>query len=581
MATPMPPEKAPRRDPVVVLMGVALVVVLLVVAAEHGSRALFARQAADGALPAGHGGLARLATAYLRVRHEVLAYWWLILPAVVIVPALVLLAIKKGTQALNRIRERASGMSFDDQHTYDLPRQGHHFGAALAANPDPAHQVVLGRDAGGAAVYLTDRARSMHLHCLGQTGSGKTRAVIEPLLFQDAWRGRGVMVVDGKGAQESEERLAAIAAAAGRLDDLRIFTLSPFRPAHTYNPLHLTPGADPRAVAERVFSAFAPDMENPYYRDQSRMFFTTLVAVLAATGRPFHMLDVAAAISSPEVRDIVTKQSSDMAARRALGAQLDQLGPRSGETFTGLLAAVQRYDHPAINVYDPDIVLEDAIDRGQMIGFYLPANYFKQLARYMGLIIFQHLQQLGALRQLDRSRPQTPVYVYADEFYTFAYEGFTDAVNKLRDANIAMLLAHQSLSDLEKVSKEYAQGIWDNTRTKVILLQTNPELCERVAKSLGTKKGIELTVRRSADAWMNQANMLEASSKHVDEYRLHPTRVKMLKTFQAYLAQDADFLGVNLEPLPDLPPASPRPPKRQRVQGLGLHELFISGALKK
>ena len=46
-----------------------------------------------------------------------------------------------------------------------------------------------------------------------------------------------------------------------------------------------------------------------------------------------------------------------------------------------------------------------------------------------------HLQPVGALRQLDRARSQTPLYVYADEFYSFAHEGFTDAVNKLRDAS--------------------------------------------------------------------------------------------------------------------------------------------------
>lgn len=59
-----------------------------------------------------------------------------------------------------------------------------------------------------------------------------------------------------------------------------------------------------------------------------------------------------------------------------------------------------------------------------------------------------------------------------------------DSLNKLRDAHIQFTLSHQSMSDLELVSKEFAQAVWDNTRTKDLLAQDNPELCERMARSL-------------------------------------------------------------------------------------------------
>ena len=205
------------------------------------------------------------------------------------------------------------------------------------------------------------------------------------------------------------------------------------------------------------------------------------------------------AIASSEARAILLEQTSDRAAKRAVEAQLHQLGDKVGQTFTGLLAAVQRYDHPGVNAYAPDIVLEEDIDAGRILGFFLPANYYKQLARYVGLCVFQHLQQVGALRQLDRARLQTPLNTYADEFYSFADKGFTDAVNKLRDAQISILLSHHTFSDLEKVPPAYAKGIWDNTRNKVVLFQNDFEICERLAKGLGTVKGEELTVRHSVD----------------------------------------------------------------------------------
>jgi type IV secretory pathway TraG/TraD family ATPase VirD4 len=544
---------------------------------EEASQSLLARQGA-GTLPGAYRPIVPVLNAYLSARRSVLEHGPVSLAVALLVVAAigaVLATLKKLSAGMNRWRDRLAGMAFQKER-YDFAPRAFSFGELVRRNPAPGEQVVLGLSDEGKAVYLTDRARSMHVHVLGQTGSGKTRSVIEPLVLQDLGRGRGVLLVDGKGSQENEERLAAMAAAAGRLGAVKVFTLNPFRVSHTYNPLHLVANADPQAVAERVFATFSHDMDVPYYRDQSSRFFVALVCALASTGKRFTMLDVAAAIASRDVLAFALVQSSDRKARRSLESQLAQLGRKVGETFTGLLAAVQRYDIPSVNAVDPDIVLEEEIERAGVVGFFLPANYYKQLARYIGICVLQHVQQVGALRQLDRSRSQLPLYVYSDEFYTFAYEGFTDAVNKLRDAHISLLISHQTVSDLKKVSREFARGIWDNTRNKVVLYQNDPEVCERIAKALGTVKGIELTVRRSTDVWMNSVSTHEASSREVDAYRCHPNRIKTLRCGQAYLAQDADFVGVHLQQIPALPLAIAPPPRKSAAEGIGLHDLFLT-----
>jgi hypothetical protein len=52
-------------------------------------------------------------------------------------------------------------------------------------------------------------------------------------------------------------------------------------------------------------------------------------------------------------------------------------------------------------------------------------------------------------------------------------------VPRLRDSTVRLL-----------VSKELAMAVWDNTRTKDILNQDNPELCERIAGASGrTRSG--------------------------------------------------------------------------------------------
>ncbi len=568
-------DDAPPRSPITTIIGVGVVLVAAVVVIDRAALAM----AQHGASGARAHQTVELLTRYLHLRAAIEPVWPLTLAALIGFAALVYRGFQMLTDYMNRARERAAGFAFRQQ-SHVLERVDFSLKAELLANPDPTGQVFLGKDDRDRPVYLTNRARSMHLHVLGQTGSGKTKSVIEPLVLQDLLHRRGVLVVDGKGSEDNEERLLAMTELAGRRSDLKIFTLNPNRTTHTYNPVHLGPRSDPKAVGERVFSSFADDMDNPYYRDQARSFFVSLVEALASTGQRFCLRDIAAAIASPAILQHAVSLSSDRSANAELRAQLDRLGHKAGETFTGLLAAVKRYDIPAVNAYDPDIVLEEELDGNGVVAFYLPVNYYKQLARYIGLCVFQHVQQVGALRQLDRSRAQAPVFVYADEFYSFAYEGFTDAVNKLRDANISILLSHQSFSDLEKVSPEYASGIWDNTRNKIVLYQNDPDVCERIAKALGTEKGVELTVRRSADAFLNSYSTLEASSREVDSYRCHPNRIKSLQCGQAYVARDADFVGVNLRTIPDevfarLRSIAPPPPKPSSTRGLGLHDLFV------
>lgn len=108
---------------------------------------------------------------------------------------------------------------------------------------------------------------------------------------------------------------------------------------------------------------------------------------------------------------------------------------------------------------------------------------------------------MGSLRQVFRgSRSQRPFAVTVDEFYTFGDLSIVDYLNKLRDAHLEYTLAHQSIADLELVSWEFAVSAWGNTRSKEILARDNPELCEKIATSLGTQQIVEQTVRKQRGA---------------------------------------------------------------------------------
>lgn len=572
-------EHGPTPGGVVFIFAVGLVIAIA--GAEYAASHVLRSHAAHGA------PLAQLAARYVELRNRALPWLPLVGFGGVAVAVALFRALSRLSVFINHERARKAGIELDEPGEMKLPRVAFDLRTALETNPAPDAQVVLGVTEEGAPVYLTDRARSMHVQVLGQTGSGKTKSAIEVMLYQDLRRGRGSFYLTGKGSEDEEERFLAIAKLAGRLDDVRLFTLNPKyqHVSHTYNVVHIGPKTDPRAVAERVFSSFEGDMDNPYYRDQAREFFVGLVQAFAGTGKPFSMLDIGAAIASPQLLEYALEQSDERAAKATLMAQRQKLGKDEPKTFTGLAAAVSRYNHPAVNAYQPDIVLEELLDAGEPVGFFLPVNMYKHLARYVGVCVLQHLQQVGALRQLDRTRSQTPVYAYLDEFYSFAYEGFTDSVNKLRDANVSFLLSHQSMSDLTKVSPDYAQGIYDNTRNKIVFFQNDPKVCESISKSIGTYKTVKPTAQKTVDWFGNSIYTLNQSSREVDEYRLHPNRIKNLACGQGYLVQDATVAGINFATIPDAVFAKLITPKLRRQRsttaagqgGLGLYDLFVRG----
>ncbi len=254
-------DEKPRLTPAALLVVVLIAAAVLAAIIDKGILALVHQHPS--------GPFARSVDGYLHARARLVAWWPVVVVVAVFAVGIVFVGLKKLSAHLYRIREEAAGFAFKNEG-YHLERREFSLKDGIEQNPNPQGQIFLGVDANGQRVYLTDRARSMHLHVLGQTGSGKTKSVIEPLIFQDLRRRRGVCVVDGKGSQDNEERLLAMAALAGRLPDVRLFTLNPYRKTHTYNPVHMPAKGDPRAIAERVFSTFTEDMDNPYYRDQAQ-----------------------------------------------------------------------------------------------------------------------------------------------------------------------------------------------------------------------------------------------------------------------------------------------------------------------
>lgn len=447
--------------------------------------------------------------------------------------------------------------------------------------------------------YLSQTQKTMHRHVLGKTGSGKTLSVLWPSVLQDVLDGKGCLVMDAKGSDENVRTMKGIAAVAGRQNQLRVLSLPAWnRPelfTHRYNLVYVRPrtptepGGDPAATAERVFDCL-PLGDNEYYNTQAQVMFTNLCKLLHGMvderghGLPFVVRDLLVCFrgigSSGAWRralDDCLQHSLDREAALAVEAQMRQLGGEANRCFSGIIGALERFTGEMVNAYAPDVVFEDILQENGLVYVQLPANLFKTQAPALGRCVLADVQQEASLRQVFRTRNQRPFAVVVDEFYNFADLHIIDSLNKLRDAHLEFTLAHQSIADLELVSKEFAQAVFDNTRCKDILNQDNPVLCELVAKSIGTHQVAERTVRIQRGPLFTSLATGDASSKLVERYRLHPNRIKSLaRCGQGYLVSDEGLQPVVYGMLPPLQADYPLPRNEQATaRGLRLYERFV------
>ena len=516
----------------------------------------------------------RLLDPYVAYRAVFLQRWSLLAVAFAGTVLLTLLFARRLVSAWhNQIIARLAGTSLDTS-LETLSRRRFDLKSALAATP--AGSYFVGRDIRNKPVYLSESDLDTHGHIMGHTGSGKTQSVLLPLMFQDLLRGKGLLFMDAKGSTENVLTLKAMAAATHRHRELKIFSLGDPESSHTYNPAYLGTRGDPIRAAERVFSVL--ELTHEFYGKQAQKFLRNLFVLLAGTGKAFHLQDIRQCIVHPKVLRHAMAMSDERRARVELESQLKSLGNRAVEALSGLDVALAQYDHPLLNVYQPDIVLEDVLNERQVVYFNLPEGEYPVLAPAVGKMVVQHIRSLGAARQRDRKAwDQSPFAVCIDEFADFAEPHVVKGLRKLRDARIQFRLSHQSLSDLEEVSPVFAQQVKANTRWKIMLFENDPDHLEKVANSYGTHTSVKKTVRFALGPLFTFINTGEVSNREVETYNIHPNRLKSLAPRgQGFLLLPDGITAVNLEPFPNLEVEDYALPRQPNGDGLNLSDVVMS-----
>lgn len=396
------------------------------------------------------------------------------------------------------------------------------------------------------AVSIPDIQRSQHLQILGMTGTGKTAGIFLPLIYQDALKNRPVIILDAKGELSSIDQLNAMLGKIGRGGDLLLFSLVHKEQSCTYNPLYVGE-CDPQIIIDSFFNNFKDD--NSFYRETAKTIFTNTFFVLHSLERPFTPMDVYAYLTNNACRLEINKQIKPSNQKGFLHLKLlNTLIERLTDQYKGWEHVVTGFNNyllahrdDILNDDDSDIILTDVIRQRKIVYFQLPTNAYPIQAVSIARMVQANLRYISSLIQIGQIPKDILVSVIIDEYASFAEESFVEVLNKARSSGMMLTIAHQSLSDLKSISETFMKRIDENTLNKIYLKQTDPELCELIAKSMGTYIKEEKTYRMSGGNFGNQIHSGESSNRMVNEFYFPPDKIKNLHKFgQGYFVYRGD-----------------------------------------
>lgn len=387
-------------------------------------------------------------------------------------------------------------------------------------------------------VLLHREILTEHVHILGGTGAGKTSRGITPLISQVIGPDSSVVVLDLKGDMALFE---ATRLGAAEFDlPFHWFTSQSGRSTYCFNPLlqsHLA-GKTPLERSELCAKGLGLEYGDPYGRSHfSRANREMLLRLFEAAPetRSFRKLaERAEQLSGAVFRTKKQKEDAGdvLAVLSALGS-IDALNITPDD---------DRLDSEARRaVLDNAIDMADVLTRPQVVYFKLPGALHSASHREVGKFALHSLLTAAAACPPDKRHR---VYLFIDEFQELASEDLDVFFAQARSMNIAIIIANQTPSQLEKIGTHIIGAIMENTFFQQIFAVNDPAQRRLLQELSGETRytmnsyalddaGVRTTVRTELGPRLRVNDLIEMSARD-EECWVHIKKNSGYSQFDGY-----------------------------------------------
>ncbi|WP_413578535.1 type IV secretory system conjugative DNA transfer family protein [Bdellovibrio sp. HCB290] len=406
---------------------------------------------------------------------------------------------------------------------------------AIGQQRKPSSQVRLGRVEGSffKSEKLTDEELNHHVHIVGASGFGKT-VLLTKILKSRIKANHGCLWLDLKGDKETIESMIQTVKEAGREQDLQIFSLTDIATSSNYNLLN---EGNATELRDRIMGAL--EWSEEFYKGQAALYLLRILTVLChirkETKESFDLHDLYNACTDEgAVFNLTQKVSKEHPKIKTLAEQCYHYltAKETSGNLQGLVSQLESFllasfgerlkkSKEGINLYE-------AVNQQKIVFIFLDTRRYKFTGTALAKFIVKDLIATSA--RIDAEIPKAqrkPFVCFIDEFADIADEDFTAFPDRARSSKMSLVLSHQELSDLKKVSDTFAARLTANMATLYAFLQSNQESAETISQRAGTKTTWK-TTKRTQRVLFWDVSTGESSMREVEEFNVHPNVVKSL-----------------------------------------------------
>lgn len=412
-------------------------------------------------------------------------------------------------------------------------------------------------------LFIPDSLLNQHLFVLGAPGSGKTR-FLELLIEQAIGRGEAVVVIDPKGDERLLDRTFDSARRHGRENAFRTLALPyPYQSAR-YNPvLHYT---RPSEIADRVALVLPKGGESEAFRNYAWTFTNIIASALHLLGEEvtlaklntycFHdawelvrKLVDRFCPGAPDTTDpdhLQDHYNAYCATRRTTIPELDALigmasmnpdyfgkissalRPILGKLTTkgiGYLLCPGDVEPPPGTTLDNkvnDLSWEEVDSNRLIVYFFLGSLIGEDTASGVARMALSDLQSfIGRKYAYQDPSRFSRMTVVVDEVADALAAESVNILNKARGAGLSMILAGQSIADLEVALRSHsdARRALANVGSFVTLRAANPEDAKYFSDKCGSRP-----LRVVSDGESYEPALFSSGRSNIDDFAYRSSR---------------------------------------------------------
>ncbi|MFY7994152.1 MAG: type IV secretory system conjugative DNA transfer family protein [Bacteriovoracaceae bacterium] len=390
--------------------------------------------------------------------------------------------------------------------------------------------ILVGKTHDKVDLHLSDELRCTHVQIIGTTGRGKTQSVVIPWTLRDLYRHKSVILIDGKGSRDVPIKLKDEIEKHKLNVWVHEFDLYKPNESVRINPIRL---GTPQQIVDRIFSAF--EFDDPFYRAVQYDICGYLVRLIFELKETVSFKLLYELLTDEKILADKLKVLPDgHALKKHLVEYLKTPANDRKQKLAGLTSQLSPFAVGEIasfvNGGENEVSLSEVMDSDkgtQLLLMSIPTLKYQKIGHQLGKLVLQDLAYCVGDREKNSYNDFCSVFL--DEFSEFAYEGFVSILNKARSAKVALHLSHQSMSDLSKVSPDFAKSVITNTNIKCILGLNDPETADYFARHMGTFTEDKFTEQVEEEGFFKRHKTTgRGSMREVESYKVHPNDLKRL-----------------------------------------------------